>query len=241
MALVKALTWACCLAPFGLLLGRAFGIGGTLGPNAVQTVLHTTGTTAINILMLTLAVTPARILTGINALVRIRRLLGLFAFFYAALHFTTYAALDLRLDWPMLYTDIAERPYITVGMLALVGMIPLAITSTARMQRRLGRRWLTLHRSVYAVAIFALIHFLWQVKIDTREPIAYAVILTVLLGFRAVRSVRLRRRRRRLQHASSIDSMAAETAADRTIEPPYSSQQSAGEHDNERTGDPGHR
>lgn len=200
VALVKTLIWAGCLAPLAWLVFRAFSIAGTsLGPNAVETVLHTTGKTGINILFLSLAVTPVRVLTGVNALIRIRRLLGLFAFFYIALHFTTYATLDLRLDWPMLYVDIAERPYITVGMLALLGMIPLAVTSTARMQRRLKRRWLTLHRSVYAVAILGLVHFLWQVKIDQREPLVYAAMLTLLLGFRVVRSLRLRQRRLQAQ------------------------------------------
>jgi len=196
----KTVVWAGCLAPLGWLFMQGIGIAdASLGANPVETVLHTTGTTGLNILFLSLAVTPARIITGVNRLVRIRRLLGLFSFFYIALHFTTYAALDLRLDWPMLLTDIAERPYITVGMLALVGMIPLAVTSTARMQRRLGRRWVTLHRAVYGVAILGLVHFLWQVKIDQREPLVYGAILALLLGFRAVRSIRLRRRRRSAQ------------------------------------------
>jgi len=198
--LLKACAWVGCLAPFAWLCIRAFGLAATtLGPNPVETVLHTTGTTGLNILFLSLAVTPARVVTGINALIRVRRLLGLFSFAYISLHFVTYAALDLRLDWPMLLTDVAERPYITVGMLALVGMIPLAVTSTARMQRRLGRRWITLHRGVYAIAALGLVHFLWQVKIDQREPLVYGAILAILLGFRLVRSVRLRRRKLRHQ------------------------------------------
>jgi sulfoxide reductase heme-binding subunit YedZ len=200
MALLKVFIWAGCLTPLLWLVVRAFGIAQTsLGANAVETVLHTLGKTGINILFLTLAVTPARVLTGINALVRTRRLLGLFSFFYIALHFVTYVTLDLQFDWSTLYTDIAERPYITVGMAALLGMIPLAVTSTSKMQRRLGRRWLTLHRTIYPVAVLALVHFLWQVKIDQREPLIYAAILAVLLGFRLFRSVRLRVRRVRYQ------------------------------------------
>ncbi len=205
LLLLKTLIWIGCLAPFGLLVSQAFGLWGqSLGANPVETVLLTCGKTGLNILLISLAVTPARMLTGMNQLVRVRRLLGLFSFFYIALHFVTYAALDLRLDWPMLFTDIAERPYITVGMLALVGMIPLAVTSTRGMQRRLGRRWVTLHRAVYGVAILGLVHFFWQVKIDIREPLVYATILTLLLGFRVVRSIRLRQRRLAQQRTAAL-------------------------------------
>lgn len=204
LVLWKAIVWIGCLVPLALLFARGFGLSGlSLGANPVETVLHTTGTTGLNILFISLAVTPARVLTGLNQLVRLRRLLGLFSFFYLLLHFTTYAALDLRLDWQMLFVDITERPYITVGMLALLGMIPLAATSTAAMQRRLGRRWVTLHRTVYAVSVLALIHFLWQVKIDTREPMLYGAILALLLGFRVVRSVRLRRQRTALKRSAA--------------------------------------
>ena len=193
----KTAVWIGCLTPLALLVAEAFGLRGmSLGANPVEMVLHTTGKTGLNILFISLAVTPARVLTGINQLIRLRRPLGLFSFFYIVLHFVTYAALDLRLDFSMLYTDITMRPYITVGMAALAGMIPLAVTSTSGMQRRLGRRWVTLHRAVYGIAILGLIHFFWQVKIDIREPLVYAVILTFLLGFRVVRAIRLRRRRR---------------------------------------------
>lgn len=183
-----------CLIPVLWLSARGFGlIGSTLGPNPVETVLHTLGKTGLNLLLLTLAVTPARRLTGLNALIRLRRLLGLFAFFYVVLHFLTYAVLDLRLQWDTLFVDITQRPYITVGMLALAGMIPLAVTSTHAMQKRLGRRWLSLHRTIYPVAVLALVHFLWQTKADLEpEPWVYAGILAALLGFRLVHWLRRR-------------------------------------------------
>jgi sulfoxide reductase heme-binding subunit YedZ len=200
---LKAAIVLACSAPMAWLVIRGFEVGGaTLGANPVETVLLTTGKTGLNILLVSLAVTPLRILTGLNLLVRTRRMLGLFAFFYVALHFLTYAVLDLRLEWNTLFVDITERPYITVGMLALTCMIPLAVTSTKGMQRRLGRRWVTLHRAVYAIAILALVHFFWQVKLDIREPLVYAAILAVLLGFRIARAYRLRQRR--LSYQSSL-------------------------------------
>jgi sulfoxide reductase heme-binding subunit YedZ len=194
--LLKTLCWAGCLLPLVLIVMRTVGVNGlSLGPNPVEAVLHGMGRTGLNILLITLAVTPVRVLTGFNALARLRRPLGLFSFFYVVLHFSTYALLDLRLAWSTIFVDITERPYITVGMLALATMIPLAVTSTNGMQKRLGRNWVQLHRLVYAAAIFALVHFLWQVKADIREPLVYGAILAVLLGFRIVRSYRLRQRR----------------------------------------------
>lgn len=195
LAIAKAGVWLLCLLPLAWLVVRGFGTAGTsLGANPVETVLLTLGKTALNLLLITLAVTPARRILRINALVRFRRLLGLFAFFYAALHFATYALLDLRLQWHTLYADIIERPYITVGMLALLAMIPLAVTSTRRMQRRLGRRWLTLHKTIYAIGVLAIVHFLWQAKSDLDpEPLVYMAILIVLLGYRLVHRLRQRR------------------------------------------------
>jgi sulfoxide reductase heme-binding subunit YedZ len=169
----------------------------SLGPNPVETVLHTLGKTGLNLLLITLAVTPARRITGFNVLIRLRRLLGLFAFFYVSLHLLTYAVLDLRLQWGTLFVDVTERPYITVGMLALAGMIPLAVTSTQAMQRRLGRRWASLHKTIYPVAVLALVHFLWQTKTDwEREPLIYAGILTALLAYRLAHWLRRRSLRR---------------------------------------------
>lgn len=186
IVVVKAAVWAGCLIPLLWLTARGFGVfAWTLGANPVETVLHTLGKTGLNLLLLTLAVTPARRLTGFNTLIRVRRLLGLFSFFYVTLHFLTYTVLDLRLEWGALFVDVTQRPYITVGMLALAGMIPLAATSTHAMQRRLGRRWLTLHKAIYPIAVLALTHLVWQTKSDIDlEAFVYAGILVVLLGYR---------------------------------------------------------
>ncbi|HEY5568212.1 MAG TPA: protein-methionine-sulfoxide reductase heme-binding subunit MsrQ [Gammaproteobacteria bacterium] len=198
VAIAKVFVWLLCLVPLAWLVARAFAVAGTsLGANPVETVLHTLGKTGLNLLLITLAVTPIRRLTGFNVLIRFRRLLGLFAFFYLVLHFTTYAVLDLRLQWSMLFVDITERPYITVGMLALAGMIPLALTSTQKMQRRLGRKWATLHKMIYPVAVLAIVHFLWQAKSDLDpEPLVYAGVLTLLLGYRLAYWLSRRRRTR---------------------------------------------
>lgn len=174
--------------PAGLLVAGAFGIAGRdLGPDPIDELLDTCGKTAFNFLLLTLAVTPLRQLTGWTQLLRLRRMLGLFAFSYAALHFTIYLCLDRRLDVAALAADVARRPYITIGFTALVLLVPLAVTSTNRMMRRLGRRWQRLHRLVYAIAILVAWHFWWQVKLDTREPLIYAGLLALLLGWRMAR------------------------------------------------------
>ena len=159
VVIIKLAIWAGCLAPLVLLVLRAFGYAGGLGANPVEQILNVCGKTGLNLLVLTLAVTPIRRWTGINRLVSFRRLLGLFAFFYLSLHFSTYALLDLGLLFQpqmalgTLLVDIAERPYITVGFTALVLLIPLAVTSTRGMQRRLGRAWVKLHRLVFVVAV----------------------------------------------------------------------------------------
>jgi sulfoxide reductase heme-binding subunit YedZ len=187
----KPVVFIACLVPIALLLSRGFGLfGQSLGPDPIKFTLHWIGKTALNLLMITLMVTPVRHLAGWPHVVRIRRMLGLFAFTYALLHFLVYIVLDQELDFAGLLQDIAKRPYITVGFAALVILIPLAITSTNKMMRRLGRRWQTLHRWVYAAAILGVIHYYWQVKRDVREPLIYAGILAILLGYRFVRSVR---------------------------------------------------
>jgi sulfoxide reductase heme-binding subunit YedZ len=195
---LKAGIWAACLAPLAWLFVRGFEIGGvTLGPNPVEEVLHTLGKTGLNILLITLAVTPARQLTGQNVLIRFRRLLGLFSFFYVVLHFLAYALLDLRLAWSTIGTDIAMRPYITIGMLALALMTALAATSTQAMQRRLRRNWARLHKLIYVIAILGAVHFQWQTKGDAElEPWVYIAILSVLLGYRAVRWLMRPKKRR---------------------------------------------
>jgi methionine sulfoxide reductase heme-binding subunit len=194
LAIVKALVWIACLAPLLLIITRGFGIAdSSLGANPVEEVLHTLGKTALNLMMITLAITPARIVTGFNWLVRLRRLLGLFCFFYALLHLATYAALDQRLDLGLLLVDVTQRPYITLGFVAILLMLPLAITSTSRMQRRLGRRWIQLHRLVYPAAVLSVLHFWWQMKLDVSEPLVYAIVLALLLGHRAARALKRRR------------------------------------------------
>lgn len=194
LALVKALVWIACLAPLLLLVARGFGLAGSsLGANPVEEVLHTLGKTALNLMLITLAVTPTRIVTGLNWLLRLRRLLGLFCFFYALLHLAAYAVLDQRLDLGLLLVDVTQRPYITVGFLAILLMLPLAVTSTSRMQRRLGRQWVRLHRLIYPAAVLAVLHYWWQMKLDVSEPLLYVIVLALLLGHRAARALKRRR------------------------------------------------
>ncbi len=172
------LWWTC--AALGL-----FGL--SLGADPVKKLEHECGKTALNLLMITLSVTPVRSLTGLPQLLRLRRMLGLFAFFYAVVHFTIYLVLDLELNFRMLGADIAKRPYITIGFTALVLLLPLALTSTNGMMRRLGARWQRLHRLIYPIAALAVWHFYWQVKRDVREPLLYLGILALLLGYRLLR------------------------------------------------------
>jgi methionine sulfoxide reductase heme-binding subunit len=191
----KPLVFAACLVPLVWLTCGAFGwLGASLGPDPVKELEHECGKTALNLLLLTLAVTPVRQLTGQTQVLRLRRMLGLFAFFYVLLHFAIYLVLDLELNFRTLGADIAKRPYITIGFTALLMLIPLAVTSTNGMMRRLGRRWQSLHRLVYVIAVLGVWHFYWQVKRDIREPLVYAGILGVLLGYRALRARQHRRR-----------------------------------------------
>jgi len=190
----KPLVFTACLLPLAWLACGAFGwFGASLGADPVKELEHECGKTALNLLLLTLAVTPVRELTGQPQLLRLRRMLGLIAFFYVLLHFTIYLVLDLELNFATLGTDIAKRPYITIGFTALLLLIPLAVTSTNAMMRRLGRSWQKLHRLVYVIAVLGVWHFYWQVKRDVREPLIYAGILGILLGYRVVRA-RMRRR-----------------------------------------------
>ena len=195
LGLIKTGIWIACLLPFAILALRTFEIVGNLGGDPVTEVLHTLGKTGLNILFVTLAVTPARQLTGLNWLVRLRRLLGLFTFFYIALHFMTFAWLDLQFAWGSILEEIALRPYLTLGMAALVAMIPLAITSTRGWQRRLGRKWTTLHRLIYPIAILGVWHFWWQIRGETGEANVYIVLLAALLGYRLWHYWQRRRRR----------------------------------------------
>jgi methionine sulfoxide reductase heme-binding subunit len=191
--LYKPLILVAGLVPFALLALGAFGLAGQeLGADPVKKILHVCGKTALNFLMLTLMVTPLKDLLGLPHVLRIRRMLGLFACFYVVVHFIVYVTLDLELDFATLGEDIAKRPYITIGFLGLLMLIPLAVTSTNKMMRRLGRRWHKLHRLVYVIAILGVWHYYWQVKSDVREPLVYAGILAVLLGYRLYKRARAR-------------------------------------------------
>jgi sulfoxide reductase heme-binding subunit YedZ len=216
ITLLKVLLFVACLGPLVWVVARALGVGGSsLGANPVEELLNTFGKSGLNLLMLTLCVTPIRRSTGLNRLVAFRRMLGLFAFFYIVLHFLTYSLLDLGLAWDTLLVDIAERPYITVGFTALVLMVPLAITSTNGFQRRLGRRWVKLHRLVYVIAVLGVVHYWWQVKIDIGDPLLYAVLLAVLLGVRVAHWRSIQRKRER-----SVDSKTAMAPTYQRVEPP---------------------
>lgn len=183
---IKTALFALCLVPAIRLVLATFELAGqSLGANPVEALLHGAGLWGLRLLLITLAVTPLRRITAMNWLVRLRRMLGLFAFFYVACHFAIYAILDQRLALDAIVEDIAERPYITIGIAALLLLTPLAVTSTNAMMRRLGKRWQQLHRLVYPAAILGVWHFWWQVKQDIREPLIYATILAALLGFRA--------------------------------------------------------
>jgi sulfoxide reductase heme-binding subunit YedZ len=191
---IKPLVWLGALAPLVLMLAGIFGLAGySLGPNPIREILHITGKTSLNLLLVTLCATPLRELTGNVLWLRPRRLLGLWAFSYAVLHFLVYAVLELELQFGELGREIARRPYILVGTVALLALIPLALTSTARMMRALGRRWQRLHRLIYPIAALGVWHYYWQVKADVREPLLYTAVLTLLLAWRG-RSAWLKRR-----------------------------------------------
>ena len=191
IARIKAAVFVVCLMPLGLLIWRGFT--GGLTANPIEFITHTTGWWTLAFLMITLAVTPIRRLLDLPWLLRLRRMLGLYAFFYASLHFLTWLVIDQFFDWEAIVKDIAKRPYITVGFTAFVLLLPLAATSTNAMVRRLGAaRWQSLHRLVYVIAVLGVVHFWWLVKKDIREPAVFAMVLTVLLGARLV--VRWRKR-----------------------------------------------
>ncbi len=191
LAAGKSLVFLAALMPLGKLAWLASHQG--LGANPIEKITHTTGYWTLSFLLLTLTATPLRALSGWLWPVRWRRMLGLFAFFYACLHFLTYLVLDQFFDWTAIVKDIAKRPYITVGFAAFVMLTPLAATSTNNMVRRLGgRRWKLLHRLVYLIGILGVVHFWWLVKKDITEPAQFAGVLTLLLGFRVVQAVRKR-------------------------------------------------
>ena len=193
----KTVAHALALTPLAILGWQFWAVLQTgsdaLGADPVAEIEHRTGLWALRLLMITLAITPLRQLTGQAVLVRFRRLLGLYAFFYACVHLSAYLVLDLQGYWTQIFEEIAKRPYITVGFTAWLLLVPLAITSTQGWIRRLGRRWGQLHKAIYAVGVLAVLHFWWLVKSDIREPALYAGILAVLLGWRLLRRLSQRR------------------------------------------------
>lgn len=190
-AWVKPVLFALCLIPLGLLVFR--GVSGGLGANPIEATNRFLGDWALRFLLIALAVTPFRQITGWNAVGRWRRMLGLFAFAYVVLHFSSYVGLDQFFDWNAIGREIVKRRYITLGMLAVLLLIPLAVTSTDAMVRRLGgRRWRALHRLVYVIAPLGVTHHWMMVKKDITEPAIHAAILAVLLGWRLAAWARLR-------------------------------------------------
>lgn len=194
MVATKAALHAAALTPVAWLGWQVrnellTGSGG-LGADPVAAIEQFLGLWALRLLVLTLAITPLRQLTGKSVLLRFRRMLGLYVFVYASLHFAAYLVLDLRGYWTQIFAEIVKRPYITVGFAAWLLLVPLALTSTQAAMRRLGRRWGLLHRAVYVVAVLAVLHFWWLVKSDIREPALYAGLVSALLGWRVWRKLR---------------------------------------------------
>lgn len=202
---LKVGVWLVCLTPLALLLWRAWT--DDLTANPISFITNTLGDWTFRLLLASLALTPLRILTGIGWQMPLRRLLGLFAFFYATLHFSVWIVLDHFFNWGQMGADIVKRPYITVGMLALVSLLPLAATSTTGMIKRMGaRNWKRLHRLVYVTAVCASLHFLWLAKVGRTDQYVYAALAALVLGVRAwdvLRRIVQRRRAGTLRPAVS--------------------------------------
>ena len=180
----KIVVFPVCLIPVARLGWAAYH--GDLGANPLELITHTTGDWTLRFLLITLCITPLRQVTKQYSMIQYRRMFGLFAFFYGTLHLTTYLWFDKFFVWHLIWEDVAKRKFITVGFLAFVLTIPLAVTSTKGMIRRLGKSWTTLHRLIYISAAAGVFHYLWLVKADHRLPLTYGAILAVLLGYRAV-------------------------------------------------------
>jgi sulfoxide reductase heme-binding subunit YedZ len=180
----KPVAFLLCLIPAVLIVTDAFEITGRLGANPIEEIQDRLGNWALRFIMITLAVTPLRRLTNWNWLSRFRRMLGLFAFFYAFMHFLAWFVLDQGMLISAILEDLIERPFITIGFAAVLILTALAATSLTAIRRRMGRRWQTLHNFVYAAAVLGVWHYWWQVKSDITEPLIYAIILCVLLGLR---------------------------------------------------------
>jgi len=182
---LKAVFFLASLIPFSRLAWH--GYSDQLGANPIEFITRSLGTWTLVFLLITLSITPLRNLSGWSWLVKLRRMAGLFAFFYALLHFITYIWLDQFFDLSEIYKDVIKRPFITIGFTAFVLLIPLAVTSTNAMMRRMGgKRWLLLHKLVYPIAIFSVLHYWWLVKKDITQPLIYASILFILLSYRVV-------------------------------------------------------
>ena len=179
---LKIAVFLLALLPISLLLLRAYN--NQLGANPIETITDSTGIWTLRMLAITLAISPFRMLTGATVLLRFRRMLGLFSFFYASLHFLTYIWLDQYFDWPFIVEDIIEHPYVIVGFCAFLILLSLAITSPKRMVRKLGKHWKKLHRLVYPAAFLGCLHYIWLVKSDIREPLLYFGIFTLLMLLR---------------------------------------------------------
>lgn len=202
---IKAAVFAACLIPLARLAW--LGFHNRLGANPIENITHSLGWWTLTLLLITLSVTPLRRLLNLTWLQRLRRMLGLFAFFYASLHFMTYIWLDQFFDWTEIVKDVGKRPFITVGFGAFVLLIPLAVTSTNAMVKRLGaRRWQLLHRLVYAIAALGVLHFWWLVKKDITEPFIFASLLALLL---IIRLLYLMKQQRSASPPSAARSQAA--------------------------------
>ena len=219
----RVLVFVLCSVPLLGLLSDA--VRGDLTANPIENLTHRTGWWALTLLMVTLAVTPLRRLTGWNRLIQHRRMVGLFAFFYASLHVAIYFGLDQLLSFDYILEDIVDRPYITVGFVAWLLLIPLAVTSTKGWIRRLGKRWQRLHRLVYLSALLGVLHFLWLVKADIREPLIFGAILAFLLLLR----LPLFRRRRGAARANRGAVVAEDAILPGNPELPSAARKRAGE------------
>jgi len=190
--LLKASVFLACAVPAGMLLYRTF-VTGDLGVNPVETLQHETGRPALQLLLATLAITPLRRLSGWNEVIKLRRMLGLWAFFYAVAHFSIYLVFDRLGSFSGVVEDTVLRRFVLAGMVSLLAMLPLAVTSTSGWIRRLGgKRWRQLHRLVYVAAIAGAVHFIWKEKVLTPETITYFVVVGGLLGYRLFEAVKMR-------------------------------------------------
>jgi len=203
----KPVVFLACLVPLGLLARK--GLEGLLGANPIEVITHSTGDWTLIFLCITLAITPLRRFLSLPWLIRFRRMTGLFAFFYAFLHLMTYVWLDKFFDWHEMVKDVYKRPFITAGFTAFVLMVPLAITSTAGMIRRLGgRRWQLLHRLVYASAIAGVVHYYWLVKSNIWKPVRYGAIVALLLAYRLALWLNQKRKQTAARSVASVPRVA---------------------------------